>query len=50
MTISKYLVEQRQRLVQNHKLGFSPDAAKIPAPNLIHRLADMRREDFLRFR
>ena len=37
-------------MIGNHKSGFGSDPSAVPAPNLVHRLADLRRKDFLDFR
>ena len=50
MSISAYLMEQWRLLIQRHRLGFDPNPARIPRPNLVANLSELRRSEFLNFR
>ena len=50
MSIASYLINQRRKLIRGHKWGFGPDISKVPAPELVSNLKEMRQNDFLTFR
>ena len=50
MSIANYLVDQRRKLIRNHRLGFGTNPDLIPTPDLMPTLDGVRKAEFLQFR